>query len=561
MKKHLTENFLLDTVENRFERLRLEFLAAIYEKEISPADRLFCKIVEIAESQKILTENDLKQLGQIRVIFKQFKAFLLQVDKPKALSCYDELSHILAREAKKMLPSVNFSEWQKKAALSPHIADRVFQTAMTFQLTTGCSNFCRRCNEWALPGVRRHFSFDAVQTILQHIAASHNDEISLYGASDPLDWQDREKTIIDVVRSVENLPIEYSLLTKVPKSKGGLLEQLVKTSANISVSVTTKNKARIEKIQAASDLSLTKQHDTDDLMIPAGLDEDFISVKPSITDGYGTEITPDGAFIIIPAFTSALHPFGHKKIRVTRQTKFFPLKKTGRKALLVDYFKPLEGYAPDGSKRHLSDLLDVQVESVILDSGEDTLTPPGMRSTREYLEIFDETARLRRKKMTLAVIRRLKNEYLTGTEYKKLSLQDKNAYQKKIKRHLDLCRKDFCSRTRLVTLSFFLKAMAGYIKNNSLKIKILKALLAGEAEAGHSVFSKLDKAADYNQIFSGSSIEIFQAFRYLVLSMTGAWDAGTAREKTMGHISWFTKTHPSVYDPVADLFVPSNPGT
>jgi len=222
------------------------------------------------------------------------------------------------------------------------------------------------------------------------MADQDNDDISLYGASDPLDWTENKKTISDIIEYLEKLPLGYSLLTKVPRGKESLLKNLLEINANLSVSITSKNKVRIKKIEQALGKPISKQHDLEELLIPARLDEDFISIKPSITDGYGTEITPDGAFIIIPTFTSALHPFGHKKIRITSATTFFPVKKIGRKALLVDYFKPLEGYDLNKNKYHLDRLLDVQIESIILDNGSDELTPPGMRSLKEYLSIFEE---------------------------------------------------------------------------------------------------------------------------------------------------------------------------
>ena len=160
------------------------------------------------------------------------------------------------------------------------------------------------------------------------MADQDNDEISLYGASDPLDWTQDHRSIMDIIDYFKALPMEYSLLTKVPKGKENLLKKLLKNQANLSVSVTSKNKKRIKEIEQDLDTPLSKQHDLTELLIPARLDEDFMTIKPSITDGYGTEITLDGAFIILPTFTSALHPFGHKKIMVTRATTFFPKKKT-----------------------------------------------------------------------------------------------------------------------------------------------------------------------------------------------------------------------------------------
>ena len=49
-------------------------------------------------------------------------------------------------------------------------------------------------------------------------------------------------------------------------------------------------------------------------MIPAGLDEDFATVKSSVTDNYGIEFTPEAAWMVIPTFTSALNPTGQCRL-------------------------------------------------------------------------------------------------------------------------------------------------------------------------------------------------------------------------------------------------------
>ena len=129
------------------------------------------------------------------------------------------------------------------------------------------------------------------------------------------------------------------------------------------------------------------------------------------------------------------------------RTNFFPVKKTGRTALLVDYFKPIEGYDLDKNRYHLDFLLDVQIESIILDNGADELTPPGMRSLKEYLSIFGEKARLQRKK---------------------------------IGRHLELCKKADCLSSKLSAISFFLEFISCYAQKNPTKIKIMRFLLKDE---------------------------------------------------------------------------------
>ncbi|MEN8212374.1 MAG: hypothetical protein ABFR31_11705, partial [Thermodesulfobacteriota bacterium] len=384
---------LLQTSDSFLENKKNELLLALYEKNYQKTEQIFHDILQHIKTITKLNENSEKLLNQIHSIVKKFSPDIPDYLCPKIKNDNKSLkNYILSsiKHSEKKIPYVDFQTWEQKLGLTKTQKNLIYKTAMTFQLTVGCSNFCRRCNEWALPGIRTHFSFNAIQKILQFMEIEQNDEISLYGASDPLDWTDKktscnekDKIISDILEFFKNSSLQYSILTKVPKGKEPLLKNLLKSNANISVSITAKNKTRIRKIEHAIGKSISKQHDLEELLIPARLDEDFTSIKPSITDGYGTEITPDGAFIIIPTFTSALHPFGHKKIAITLETNFFPIKKTGRDALLIDYFKPLKGYNLKDETQYLDYLLDVQIESIILDNGSEKLTPPGMRSLKE----------------------------------------------------------------------------------------------------------------------------------------------------------------------------------
>jgi hypothetical protein len=383
------------------------------------------------------------------------------------------------------------------------------------------------------------------------MADRKNDEISLYGASDPLDWTVDDKTLPDIIDHLKKLPLEYSLLTKVPKGKRPLLKLLLKNHSNLSVSITSKNKARIKEIEREIGEPISKQHDLEELLIPAGLDEDFISIKPSITDGYGTEITPDGAFIVIPCFTSALYPFGHKKIPVTSNTSFFPVKKTGRKALLVDYFKPLEGYDQNKTRCHLAALLDVQIESIILDNGTDQLTPPGMRSLKEYLSIFEEKARRQRKKMTPSIMKKLKKQFLSTACFKNLSKENKTVFLKKIAGHLKLCKQKHCVSAKLYAISFFLASVHHYTQNHRVKVKMMRFLLKDEIENIFNTYAALVADRSPGEVLTDPAVDAFDAFRFYVFCLLNRSDDHAILD--------FTQTYPATYDPETDIFVHQSP--
>ncbi|MCP4669885.1 MAG: hypothetical protein GY857_01140 [Desulfobacula sp.] len=553
----------IQTNDSFLENSKNELLLALYEKNYHKAHGVFNNILQHIKPILSLDENSEKLLNQIHLIIKKFSPKIPEniwiqfKKKDKFLNNYIISS---MKKSTRTITHMNFQSWEEGLGLNQTQKNLLFQTAMTFQLTVGCSNFCRRCNEWALPKVRSHFSFKAIKKILQFMKEQNNDEISLYGASDPLDWMDKRncrkekygldekgKNISNIIDYLHKLPLQYNILTKAPKGKECLLKSLVKSNANLAVSITSKNKTRIAAIEKNLELPIGKQHDLDELLIPAGLDEDFISIKPSITDGYGTEITPDGTFIIIPTFTTALHPLGHKKIPITCKTNFFPIKIIGRDALLVDYFKPLKGYNLNRKVEYLDYLLDVQIESIILDNGKESLTPPGMRSLKEYLSIFDEKPRLQREKMTRTVFKRLKKQFLFNTNFKDLATQTRELYLKKIRLHLDLCKKDNCLAAKLLAVSFFLKSILLYVKKNQTKTSIMKYLLKGDIEySDNTIFDTIhNRTPQYN--LNSADITSFEIFQYYIFQLLENPDNEI--------ILKFIKTYPSKYDPVIDIFI------
>ena len=515
----LKKIYPIQTKGSFLEQKKNELLNAVYGSHHQAVEQIYHDILKHIETNSKFTENTEKLLNQIQTIIKKFYPDVKEHSFFKIRESHIRLKKLILFSIKQSsIDTLNFQAWETKLGLDHRQKDLVYKTAMTFQLTVGCSNFCRRCNEWALPKVRSHFSYTAILKIARHMADQGNDDISLFGASDPLDWAEDEKNISDIIECLEKIPLDYSILTKVPKGKIPLLKKLLKTNANLAVSITSKNKARIKKIELELGNPISKQHDLDELLIPAGLDEDFVSIKPSITDGYGTEITPYGVFIIIPAFTSALHPFGHKKIQVTSKTDFFPVKKTGREALLVDYFKPIEGYDLDKNRYHLDGLLDVQIESIILDNGTDELTPPGMRSLKEYLSIFEEKPRLQRKK---------------------------------IGRHLNLCKKTDCLSSKLSAISFLLESIFCYAQKNPVKIKMVGFLLRHEIKNSSDTYNNLVDHSPLEALLTDPDIDSFDIFRYFVFCLLN-------KSKDQAILE-FIKTYPSSYDPVADIFIQSSP--
>ncbi|HKK98829.1 MAG TPA: hypothetical protein VJ943_01160 [Desulfotignum sp.] len=534
----------LETLKNRF-------LAAIYRQETREARTAFLLIVDAA--QKSLPEpgeTREKILRQIQTAFVRFKPFLTS-PRVGLAAPFQALKTLLADVVKSRCRGVyhiSYTDWHTRVNLLPWQTDLVFENAITVQLTSGCSHFCRRCNEWALPGIRCHFSYHAAVQIIEQLLKQGNTDTALYGASDPLDWQDGPHTLADLLTPVGDTA-RFSLLTKVPKAGQGVLQTLVHRNIALSVSVTDANRDRITGLEKQTGITLAKQHDFDDLLIPAGLDEDFSTVKSSITDAYGTEITPEGAFIIIPTFTCALHPMGHKKLPITPKTAVFPVKKIGRKALLKDYFKPLEVVGQENTPFYLSGLLDTQVETLLLDNGSMDLSPPGMRNLKEYFTIFQEPARRQRKHMTRSIFQGLKNQFFPHGRYHDLTPAQQRLYRRKIAAHLDFCNKNIVEQSRTCAMSFFLQAARNFLVEHEDKKTIIAHLIKPEAERLELCYGHTAQKSDGHHLFSHDTDDLFDWFRFYVTALV--FDRCTQT------VTRFIQAHPAAYDPVADRFVPA----
>lgn len=543
---------VITTPETVLETLKNRFLAAIYDSGTALLP-VYKEILERARIQA-LSETDEKHLRQVQAAFKRFKSDLSGRDTTGTLNtCHVKIQHMLRDRARQLHPSYQgYPAWEKALNITDWQKQLLFRNAVTLQLTTGCSNYCRRCNEWALPGIRSHFNRRAVETFIRELAKQNNTDLALYGGSDPLDWKDGSFTLADMLASLD-MPCEFSLLTKVPKGKEREVKKMVRDGIPLAVSLTNRNRSRVNALEACMETTLTKQHATPDLLIPACLDEDFVTVKPSITDSYGTEISLDGAYIIIPTFTSALYPFGHKKIPVTRSTRFFPAKKLGRPALLVDYFKPLEVRDKTNLTFHLEGLLDVQVENILLDNGDDDLTPPGMRSVKEYFEIFDDAARQQRKKMTLSVMRRLKQNGLQGAAYATLGENEKRAYRDKIQAHLEFTRKAPVMAARVSAAAYFLAAIRTYLASGTPKHAIISRLTRNEYQELNDRKPEGFENTCLQDLFSDPGQSAWSAFRTLALSLVHC-------EKCR-NVDEFIADWPVTYHPETDRFLrqPSRP--
>ena len=451
------------------ESLKDRFLAAVFSSDAAAAESVLSDILEFMETHTQITESDQKGLYQIKAAMGRLRDRSPGSLSGRVAECGKRLDRFLkdlARAEIQHPASIDFSLWKSMPGFDEEILNRFLESTVTFQLTSGCGNFCRRCNEWALPGPRKHFSQTAVLELACRLKKLNNPDFALYCASDPLDWEDGTHTIVTLMEQLRDngfLP-SFGLLTKVPKEKETLLADLVHKGFDVSVSVTAGNRDRIRRIERDHALSLSLQHDTEDLLISSRMDEDFESVKPSITDSYGTEITPDGAFIVIPAFTSALNLTGQRRIPVDGTTRFFPEQMAGRDGLRVEYFKPFQAVRADGEPFILHRLMETQVENILLDTGREELTPPGLSSLETFFQTFERKALEKRKQALPSTLKRLK----------KTCAPDE--YQRKADAFRDFCDPETVKQARISAFSFFLESVRDYAETRPARTTIVRHL-------------------------------------------------------------------------------------
>ena len=225
------------------------------------------------------------------------------------------------------------------------------------------------------------------------------------------------------------------------------------------------------------------------------------------------------------------------------------MKKQGRPALLVDYFKPLEVADRHHSAYHLNHLLDVQVENILLDNGDYDLTPPGMRSMKEYFEIFDEKARQQRKKNTLSVIKRLKKDAQGKGGFLNLPVDEKAAYRDRINAHMDFTRESGVADARVSAASFFLAAIRDYLAAATDKHIIIEFLTRDEFARRTARAPQLGDT-NLSAMFSDPRQSAWHLIRYLAL--------GLVNGRHMKQVDEFISRWPAVYHPKHDRFVRSD---
>ncbi len=538
--------------DNYFDNKRRELLTTIYGKDYTRAEGIYKEVGEKIDKAHGLSEVDQKTINQMQHAFNRFKEEIQANCNSGVIGTYHHIRKRMAEIVKaqtRNVSYVSYDDWAANLGIDDTQVETMLGTVTTLQMTMGCTNYCRRCNEWALPFVRKHFTFNTVKHFLDNFFKNGNSSFSLYNASDPLDWKHQDKNIIDITAYMaeKGYRLQYGLLTKVPKGTEEIAEDLLINDADIGVSITKKNRSKVAMIEERAGRSFDVQHDVDQLEIPAGLDEDFSEIKSSITDNYGTEITPEGAFIIIPTFTSALNPTGQCRIKVNSETQFFLDKKVGRDAWPVEYFKPLNAIDLNGREFTLEVLLDAQIENILQDKGSIEATPPGMMTLSEYFKTFEPAAAKRRKSLLPSIVKEYRQKILFGEDRDPAYRQMR--FREKVKQYIAFCRMERVVEFKKYAFSYFLKSIADYVKHHPVEREIILHLRKKETEMHHQRFDKLfikssvptDRIVDE---FENDPFILFQSMMFRLLKNS---------DNTIIHD--FINQYPSCYDPETDRFV------
>ena len=528
-----------------------EILAAIYGGRFKDFLILYNSILKNIETANLFSEEDQKKINQIQHIVKNF--FPEITKNCHGENVYKKIRKKNAELVKNQLKNVEhveYNAWKQGLGLTEKQFRVMLKTVTVLQVTIGCSIFCRRCNEWSLPGPRVHFSFDAVKKIMRDLKKAGNSQYICYGASDPLDWREKDKNIIDILNfaRAHNCEPDYGILTKVPKGSEKIAENFLKMDLDIGVSITQKNRSRISRIEKKTGRKFQAHHDDEHLLIPAGLDDDFASIKSSITDNYGTQITPEGVVMVIPAFTSPLEPTGQSRMDITPDTSFFLIREAGIKALLVEYFKPLKAIDQMGQEFTMDRLLDGQIENILMDNGSEEVSVPGMMNMAEYFKTFEPDAVFSRAKLFPAVLKKLKTEILFSSE-KGDNLSEKlNHFRQKTHDYLNFCRIKPVAEYKKYTFSFYLKSIKDYLKRHTPEREIiifLRKQEKGKYNKQYTLLSDIDENGIDLLIKESkkNNFHIFQALIFLLLE-----------DPENRIIEKFIKKYPAKYDPVTGRF-------
>ncbi len=539
-------------METELERKRKQLLAALYRRDYSAAIQIYEAVWTHMHARTELSEADQKTVNQTQQVYRAFKHEITADLEIRMADIYHHIRKKMADIVRNQVrqPSyVTFDQWAENLGLNEQQVAVMLRTVSSLQITIGCSNCCRRCNEWALPFVRKHFDYEAVIRFLDDLFQNGNTAFTLYNASDPLEWQDKENTIADImqVMTAKKYIPKFGLLTKIPKKTERIAETLLKEGRDIGVSITPKNRFKIAAIEKRTGKKFEVQHDVDQLEIPAGRDEDFSAVKSSITDNYGTEITPEGAFVIIPTFTSALNPTGQYRLPVSSETTFFIEKKAGYDAWSVAYFKPLTAVDVSGKPYPLETLLEPQIQNILQDSGSEDATPPGMMTLAEFFKTFEPPAVKRRKALLPSIVKEF-HQTIIGAGKGNIAQQRKQ-FRTLIKQYIAFCRMERVNQFKIYAFSYFLNAITAYLKHHPAEREMIQYLRREDAavylEQFDSTFKKSSLPVDkIVETCEENTFSLFQTMMFRLLEDP---------EDDMIH--GFIERYPARYDVDADRFV------
>lgn len=540
---------------NIYENERVAFIAAMVCGDMDAAQTLLTGVHARLKALSPLSEADQKAINQMLAAAKKISHASRETAGQTLRQTRARVKTAMAQVVRAEVRSVEYMEyadWRKSLGLDDTRYRVMLENVATCQLSVGCSNFCRRCNEWALAGVRRLFSFDAAQRIVTDLHAVGNDRYALYCASDPLDYRCGDGTIADLLRYMQKQGYanRFGLLTKVPRGSENLAKQFLEEDVDIAVSLTEKNKSRVARLEKRVGKKFKAHHDTAELMIPAGLDEDFSTVKSSITDNYGIELTPEAAWMVIPTFTSALQPTGQYRFPVTTASEWFIKKRVGREALPVEYFKPLLVCGKDGRAFVLDHLLAPQVENILLDNGDEVLTPPGMMNLAEYFKTFDPEIVRHRKRLAPVAIENLRRQVFQAADRMGRDRQAlEAAFASKKQDYLDFCDPEKVAGFKRKAFGYFLAAVVDYLETHPTEREIVRYLRREDAAAWNENTGGENRPGMtlMDTLLSGSGMNTFDCFSYCLYRLLV--------NPADGALAAFISVTPARYDPESGRFV------
>lgn len=116
----------------------------------------------------------------------------------------------------------------------------ILSNIVAIQLTKGCKGDCPFCLFGQKKGVEEKYSFQSIKNFFKEYKSNIDTNIAFYWDSDPFDWEDGDKTFVDIYKVYrESFPQKYMYIsTTIPKGSQESFIEFMRYAAKEYINVT-----------------------------------------------------------------------------------------------------------------------------------------------------------------------------------------------------------------------------------------------------------------------------------------------------------------------------------